>query len=141
MQQYQIKYSRLLKAFNLSLYLLVIFTILVFVDEIWMAAPLALLTMLLMLSDYLSWQTANLKAPTALTLYPERGEIEIQQADCHERFNGYRLYLNRWFVILRLCDRGVSRNFLLIGDSFESTIEYLNFRHQILKMSRDQYAA
>jgi len=141
MQQYQIKYSRLLNAFNLSLYLLVIFTILVFVNEIWMAGLLALLTMLLIISDYLSWQTEKLRSPTALTLYPERGEIEIQQSNFYQRFNRYTLYYNRWFVILRLRDRDVSRNFLLIGDRFESTIEYLSFRHRILKMSRDQYAA
>ncbi len=141
MQQYQIKYSRLLHAFNLSLYLLVSFTILVFVDQIWMAGLLALLAMLLMLSDYLGWNMAILKTPTALTLYTERGEIEIQHSNCHQRFKKYTLYLNRWFVILQLRDRGVSKNFLLIGDRFESTMEYLSFRHQILKMSRDQHAA
>ena len=138
MPQYQIRQSPSLKFFKLSLYLLVIFTLLLFAGEIWMSGPLALLAMLLMISDWLRLRSVKSQTPTALTLYPDSGEIEIRYLhQCH-RFKKFTLYLNRWFVILKLRNRDVSRNFLLIGEGFESLAEYLDFRRQILKMSRDQ---
>lgn len=141
MQQYQIRQSPSLKFFNLSLYLLVIFTLLLFADEIRMAGLLVLLAMLLMISDWLRLRSVKSQTPTALTLYPDSGEIEIRHLNHCYRFKKFTLYLNRWFVILKLRNRDVSRNFLLIGEGFGSLTEYLNFRRQILKMSRDQNVA
>ncbi len=138
MQQYQIRPPRTLNSFNLSLYLLVIFAMLVFIHEIWMAGLLALLAILLMLSDCLRWQKLKLQGATVLTLYPDNSEIEVHRSYRPNRFKKFTLYLNRWFVILQLRDRDVAMNFLLIAERFGSMTEYLNFRRQILKMSRDQ---
>jgi hypothetical protein len=140
-QQYRIRQSPSLKILNLSLYLLVIFTILTFADEIWLAGLLVLLAMLLMISDWLRLRSEKLQTTTALTLYPDSGEIEIRHLDHCQRFKNFTPYINRWFVILKLRNRDVSRHFLLSGERFGSMTEYLNFRRQILEMSRDQYVA
>lgn len=141
MQQYRIRQSPSLKIINLSLYLLVIFTILTFADEIWLAGLLMLLAILLMISDWLRLRSEKLQTTTALTLYTDNGEIEIQYLNHCQRFKKFTLYINRWFLILKLRNRDVSRHFLLIGERFGSMTEYLNFRRQIVKMSRDRYVA
>ncbi len=139
-QQYQISQSPTLNIFNLSLYMLVILAILVFVDQILMAGLLALLSILLMISDYLQWKHLDLQALTDILLFPDSGIIEIQHQGRRQRFKCFSLYLNRWFLIVILRDQQQSKNFLLLADRFGSVTDYLNFRHQILKMSRVQYA-
>jgi len=139
-QQFQISHSLRLKIINLSLYLAVIVAIVVFADEMLTAGLLLLLTLLLMISDYQDWKSVKWQAPTDLRLFPDSGIIEIQQLGRQQRFKIFSLYLNRWFLIVRLQDRYRSRNFLLIADRFRSVSEYLNFRRLIVKMNRDQYA-
>ena len=141
MLQYQISPSPGLKFLSLSLYLLVLYTLLVYTEEILMVGLLALLTILSMRADWLRWQSVEFRTPTGLTLYPDSGLIELQQLDRLERFRTFNLYLTRWFLIIRLHDRYQSRSFLLIADRFSSMTDYLSFRHQILKMNGDQYAA
>lgn len=121
--------------------MLVILAILVFVDQILMAGLLALLSILLMISDYLQWKHLDLQALTDILLFPDSGIIEIQHQGRRQRFKCFSLYLNRWFLIVILRDhQQQSKNFLLLADRFGSVADYLNFRHQILKMSRVQYA-
>lgn len=121
--------------------MLVILAILVFVDQILMAGLLALLSILLMISDYLQWKHLDLQALTDILLFPDSGIIEIQHQGRRQRFKCFSLYLNRWFLIVILRDhQQQSKNFLLLADRFGSVTDYLNFRHQILKMSRVQYA-
>ncbi len=106
-----------------------------------MAGLLVLLAILLLILDCFGWHAAKAKTPTAITLHTDSGVIEILHRNHHERFKKFTLHLNRWFVVLKLRDRDVSRSFLLIGERFGSMAEYLHFRHQILKMSKDRYAA
>jgi len=140
-QQYQIRQSPSLRILNLSLYLVAIITLLVFADEIWLSGLLALLAILLMMSDWSRLRSVKDHASTAISLYTDSGVIEIQHQHHCDRFENFTLYLNRWFVILNLRDRDISMSFLLSGERFGSLADYLSFRHQILKMSRDQHAA
>ena len=54
-----------------------------------------------------------------------------------KNFEQFKLYSNRWFLILQLRQKGRSENIMLLSDRFHSMTEYLLFRYQIKKMNQN----
>ena len=78
----------------------------------------------------------------ALTLRDKSGGIEIIErhgAEKHvnEQYEQFKLFVNRWFLILQLNNGNSHKNLLLVPDRFDSMHEYLQFRYQIINMNRN----
>ncbi len=141
MQQYQLKQSPTLNLLTLALYCLVLVAIALFLHEmIFLALSLAGLTSLLLIRDQSRYRRLKAKDPTLLTLAPSTASIGLDHQGDHLKFEQFRLFSNRWFLILQMSNERVSRNVMLVPDRFDSIDEYLRFRYQIGNMSRLQHA-
>lgn len=141
MQQYQLKQSPTLNLLTIALYGLVLVAIFVFLHEkIFISVSLTGLTMLLLIRDQSRYRRLKAKDPTLLTLAHSTASIGLDHQGDHFKFEQFRLFSNRWFLILQMSNERVSRNVMLVPDRFDSIDEYLRFRYQIGNMSRLQHA-
>ena len=141
MQQYQLKQSSTLNLLTLALYCLGLVAIALFLHEmIFLALSLTGLTALLLIQDQSRYRRLKAKDPTVLTLAHSTASIGLNHQGEHLKFEQFRLFSNRWFLILQMSNERVSRNVMLVPDRFDSIDEYLRFRYQIGNMSRLQYA-
>ena len=142
MQQYQLKQSSILNLLSIALYGLVLIAIIVFLREkIFISVLLAGLTTLLLIRDQSRYRRLKAEDPTLLTLAHSTASIGLDHQGDHLKFEQFRLFSNRWFLILQMSNERVRRNVMLVPDRFNSIDEYLRCRYQIGNMSRLQHAS
>ena len=140
MQQYQLKQSSTLNLLTIGLYCLVLVTINVFLHEtILLAASLTVLTLLLLIHAQSRYKRLSLQGPTILSLSNSVARVDLSHQGEHLRFEQFRVFSNRWFLILQVRNQHASQNLMLVSDRFNSFNEYLNFRYLVGKMSRIQH--
>lgn len=140
MQQYQLKQSSTLNLLTTGLYCLVLVTINIFLHEtIFIAASLTVLTLLLLVRDQSRYQRLRLQDPTIVSLSNATARIDLNHEGEYRRFERFRVFSNRWFLILQTRNHHTSQNLMLVSDRFNSFNEYLNFRYLAGKMSRIQH--
>lgn len=141
MQQYQLKQSSSLNLFKIGLYCLAVVAISVFLKGmILVSGPLALLTVLLLLRDQSRYRLLKSLDPAIFTLYSgTTSRVGLNHLGDNFEFEQFRLFTNRWFLILQMRNEQVSKNIILLSDRFNTINEYLRFRYQIINMSRGQH--
>ncbi len=138
MQQYYLKQSSDLNLFTIIFYCLVLVLIGVFLHGmILLSAALMLLTVLLLYRDQCRFKLLKSRDPTIVTLRDNTNRVELD----HLQFERYRVFCNRWFLILQMKNQQTSKNLMLVSDRFNTINEYLRFRYQIINMSRNQHVA
>lgn len=138
MQQYYLKQSSDLNLFTIIIYCLVLVLIGVFLHGmILLSAALMLLTVLLLYRDQCRYKLLKSRDPTIVTLRDSTNRVELD----HLQFERYRVFCNRWFLILQMKNQQTSKNLMLVSDRFNTINEYLRFRYQIINMSRNQHVA
>ena len=142
MQQYQLKQSPALNLFRIALYCLVFIAINFFLNGmILLSGSLTLLTALLLFRDQTRYRRLKSLDPTIVTLRDSTARVELNYLGDHFQFDRFRLFSNRWFVILQMRNEQVSKNIILLSDRFKTINDYLRFRYQIINMSEKQHAA
>lgn len=142
MQQYQLKQSPALNLFTIILYCLVVITVIAFLHHmILLSGSLTLLVALLLFREQSRYRRLKSLDPTIITLRDSTARIELNLYDDHLQFDNFRLFSNRWFLILQMRNEQVSKNIILLSDRFITLNQYLSFRYQIINMSRNQHAA
>jgi hypothetical protein len=140
MQQYRLKQSSTLSLLTTGLYCLVLVTINIFLHEtIFLAASLTLLTLLLLIRAQSRYQRLRLQDPTIVSLSSSTARVDLSYQGEHFRYKRFRVFSNRWFLILQMRNQHTSQNLMLVSDRFNSFNEYLNFRYLAGKMSRIQH--
>ena len=140
MQQYRLKQSSTLNLLTTGLYCLVLVTINIFLHEtIFLAASLTLLTLLLLIRAQSRYQRLRLQDPTIVSLSSSTARVDLSYQGEHFRYEQFRVFSNRWFLILQMRNQHTSQNLMLVSDRFNSFNEYLNFRYLAGKMSRIQH--
>jgi hypothetical protein len=134
---YQIRESTEINTFVLLLYGLALLSVVVFVSSAWLMTLLSLLLILLLITDLARHKAAVRDDPMALTLHDKTGRIEIKQANRNHQYARFKLFSNRWFLILQLKNEESHKNLFLIPQRFRSMREYLQFRYAIINMSRN----
>ena len=141
MQQYQLKQSSTLNLFTIGLYCLVIAAIFIFLHGmILLAVPLALLAILFLFKDQSAYRLLKKHDPTIVTLYDDKTRIELNHPGDRLQYDQFRLFTNRWFLILQMKNKHASKNVMLVADQFRTINEYLRFRYQIINMNRNRHA-
>lgn len=141
MQQYRIKQSPALNRFTIVLYCLAVIALIAFMNEtILISGSLTLLAALLLFRDQSRYKRLKSLDPLIITLRDSTARVELNHLGDHLRFDQFRLFTNRWFLILQMRNEGVSKNIILLSDRFITLNQYLRFRYQIINMSRNQYA-
>jgi len=141
MQQYQIKQSPALNRFTIVLYCLAVIALSAFMNEmILISGSLTLLAALLLFRDQSRYRLLKSLDPMIITLRDNTARVELNHLGDHFQFDRFRLFTNRWFLILQMRNEGVSKNIILLSDRFITLNQYLRFRYQIINMSRNQYA-
>jgi len=141
MQQYQIKQSPALNRFTIVLYCLAVIALSAFLNEmILISGSLILLAALLLFRDQSRYRLLKSLDPMIITLRDNTARVELNHLGDHFQFDRFRLFTNRWFLILQMRNEGVSKNIILLSDRFITLNQYLRFRYQIINMSRNQYA-
>jgi hypothetical protein len=142
MQQYQLKQSPALNLFTIFPYCLVVITVIAFLHHmILLSGSLTLLVALLLFREQSRYRRLKSLDPTIITLRDSTARIELNLHDDHLQFDNFRLFSNRWFLILQMRNEQVSKNIILLSDRFITLNQYLSFRYQIINMSRNQHAA
>ena len=140
MQQYRLKQSSTLNLLTTGLYCLVLVTINIFLHEmIFLAASLTVLTLLLLIRAQSRYQRLRLQDPTIVSLSSSEARIDLSYQGEHLQYERFRVFSNRWFLILQMRNQHTSQNLMLVSDRFNSFNEYLNFRYLAGKMSRIQH--
>ena len=134
---YQIRESAEISIFTLLLYGLALFAVVVYVSSPWLMTLLSLLLILLLINDLARHKAAVRDDPVALTLHDKSGRIEVKQANRNQQYAQFKLFTNRWFLILQLKTDASHHRLLLIPQRFRSMREYLQFRYTIINMSRN----
>jgi len=138
MQQYQLRQSPMQNLFSIILYCLMLIAIGIFFhDSLLLGGSLGLLTLLLLFREQLKYWLLKSRDPTIVTLRDSTAEVEFDQS----RFDRLRVFSSRWFLILQMKNVQSSKNVMLVPDRFNSIDEYLQFRYQIMNMSRIQHVA
>jgi len=141
MQQYQIKQSPALNRFTMVLYCLAVIAFSAFLNEmILISGSLTLLAVLLLFRDQSRYRLLKSLDPMIITLRDNTVRVELNHLGDHLQFDQFRLFTNRWFLILQMKNEQVSKNIILLSDRFITLNQYLRFRYQIINMSRNQYA-
>jgi len=141
MQQYQIKQSPALNRFTIVLYCLAVIALSAFLNEmILISGSLTLLAVLLLFRDQSRYRLLKSLDPMIITLRDNTVRVELSHLGDHLQFDQFRLFTNRWFLILQMKNEQVSKNIILSSDRFITLNQYLRFRYQIINMSRNQYA-
>jgi hypothetical protein len=130
---FSLKQSFKLFNFLLCFYLITLLLIVIYFNS-WVQWGLISLVLLQLYSDFGRYK---LVTKMALVLNLKTNEIQIEKGVNSQFFDYFRLYSNRWFLILQLRKNNRSENLMLLSDRFHSMSEYLLFRHQIKKMNRD----
>ncbi len=130
---FKLNQSLRLFSFLLSFYLIVLILIITFFSS-WIQFGLILL---LLLQLYLDFGQYKSSVDKALTINIKTSEIQLEIDGVTQNFERFRLYSNRWFLILQLRQTGRSENLMLLSDRFQTMADYLLFRHQIKKMNQN----
>ena len=130
---FSLKQSFKLFSFLLYFNLITLLLIVIYFNS-WIQWGLISLVLLQLYSDFGRYK---LVTQMALVLNLKTNEIQIEKGVNSQFFDYFRLYSNRWFLILQLRQNNRSENLMLLSDRFHSMSEYLLFRHQIKKMNRD----
>ena len=141
MQQYQIKQSSILNQFSIVLYCLAIIAFSALLDEmILISGLLILLATLLLIREQCRYRLLKSLDPTIVTLHDDSAGVELDYLGDHFQFDQIRIFTNRWFIILQMKNKQVSKNIILFYDRFVTLNHFLRFRYQIINMSRNQHA-
>jgi hypothetical protein len=132
---YQLKQSRALFGFLLGLYLTLFLLVAIYFTG-WLQFGLILLVLAHLYFEINRYKSSSIYGQTVLTLNSRTSEITINQNRLDKNFREFRLYSNRWFLILQLRQAHSSKSILIISDRFNSMTEYLSFRHQINRMDQ-----
>jgi hypothetical protein len=130
---FSLKQSFKLFSFLLYFNLITLLLIVIYFNS-WIQWGLISLVLLQLYSDLGRYK---LVTQMALVLNLKTNEIQIEKGVNSQFFDYFRLYSNRWFLILHLRQNNRSENLMLLSDRFNSMSEYLLFRHQIKKMNRN----
>ena len=130
---FSLKQSFKLFSFLLYFNLITLLLIVIYFNN-WIQWGLISLVLLQLSSDFGRYK---LVTQMALVLNLKTNEIQIEKGVNSQFFDYFRLYSNRWFLILQLRQNNRSENLMLLSDRFNSMSEYLLFRHQIKKMNRN----
>ena len=130
---FSLKQSFKLFSFLLYFNLITLLLIVIYFNS-WIQWGLISLVLLQLYSDFGRYK---LVTQMALVLNLKTNEIQIEKGVNSQFFDYFRLYSNRWFLILQLRQNNRSENLMLLSDRFNSMSEYLLFRHQIKKMNRN----
>ena len=130
---FSLKQSFKLFSFLLYFNLITLLLIVIYFNN-WIQWGLISLVLLQLYSDFGRYK---LVTQMALVLNLKTNEIQIEKGVNSQFFDYFRLYSNRWFLILQLRQNNRSENLMLLSDRFNSISEYLLFRHQIKKMNRN----
>ena len=142
MQKYQLKQSPALNLFTIFLYCLVVITVIAFLHHmILLSGSLTLLVALLLFREQSRYRLLKSLDPTIITLRDSTARIELNLHDDHLQFDNFRLFSNRWFLVLQMRNEQISKNIILLSDRFITLNQYLSFRYQIINMSKNQHAA
>ena len=133
MYHFSLKQSFKLFSFLLYFNLITLLLIVIYFNN-WIQWGLISLVLLQLYSDFGRYK---LVTQMALVLNLKTNEIQIEKGVNSQFFDYFRLYSNRWFLILQLRQNNRSENLMLLSDRFNSMSEYLLFRHQIKKMNRN----
>ncbi len=136
MNQYQLRPSTSLLIVTIALYVLFTFGLLVFFEVDWITALLLLLAALLSYTAFRDYFQAE-KADETLALFPLTGTVEHEIAGQSRQFETFKVYTNRWSVILKLTNHGYRRNLIFIPDRFYSKHEYLDFRYRLIHLKQE----
>ena len=138
MQQYQLKQSSSLNFFSIILYCLVLLAIGAFFHRMDLLSALAgLLTMQLLFRELYRYKMLKSLDPTIVTLSDSTSRVGVNQL----QFEDFKVFSNRWFVILQMKNEKTSKNMMLVADRFKTIEEYLGFRYQLINLCRKQYVA
>lgn len=141
MQQYQIKQSSILNQFSIVLYCLAIIAFSALLDEmILISGLLILLATLLLIREQCRYRLLKSLDPTIVILHDDSAGVELDHLGDHFQFDQIRIFTNRWFIILQMKNKQVSKNIILFYDRFVTLNHFLRFRYQIINMSRNQHA-
>jgi hypothetical protein len=130
---FRLNQSLKLFRFLLSFYLIVLLLIITYFSG-WLQFGLILLVLLQLYMDLVQYRSS---VYTALILNVTTGDILIEIEGVTKTFKHFKLYSNRWFLILQLRQKGSSENLMLLSDRFHSMTEYLLFRHKIKNMNQN----
>ena len=138
MQQYQLKQSPSLNFFSIILYCLVLLAIGAFFHRVnLLPALLGVLTALLLFRELYRYQRLKSQDPTIVTLSGSTSRVGVNQL----QFEDFKVFSNRWFVILQMKNEQTSKNMMLVADRFKTIEEYLGFRYQLINLCRKQHVA
>jgi len=130
---FSLKQSFKLINFLLCFYLIVLLLIFIYFKS-WIQWGLI---SLVLLQSYSNIGRYRLATKIALVLNLKTNKIQIEKGSNSQVFDYFRLYSNRWFLILQLRQNNRYENLMLLSDRFNSMPEYLLFRHQIKKMNQN----
>lgn len=128
-----LKQSLKLFSFLLCFHLIVLALIITYFNN-WIQFGLILLVLLLLYEDFRRYK---LVSNTTLFINLKTNKIQIENDGDSQFFNHFRLYSNRWFLILQLHRKDSSVNLMLVSDRFHSMAKYMLFRHQIKQMNQN----
>ena len=134
---YRIRESSAANSFTLLMYGLAFLAILAFVGMLWLKILLSLLLILFLVTDLQRYKAAVLGDPVVLTLHDKSGKIDMHQTEGDTQYSLFRLFANRWFLVLQLKNEKGRKDLLIVPDRFRSMHEYLQFRYAIIQMSRN----
>lgn len=142
MQQYQLKQSSALNRFTIALYCLAIVAIGIFLHGmILLSGALIVLAALLLFRDQYRYRLLKSNDPSLVTLHDSTARVELNHLGDRLQFEQFRLFSNRWFLILQMKNEQANKNVMLVPDRFNSLNEYLQFRYAIVNMCRNQHVA
>jgi len=142
MQQYQLRQSSTLNLFTIALYCLAIVAISIYLNGmVLLSGSLIMLAVLLLFRDQCRYRLLKTQDPTLVTLGDSTARVELNRQGDRLQFGQFRLFANRWFLILQIRNGQVSKNVMLVSDRFNTINEYLRFRYAIINMCKNQHAA
>jgi hypothetical protein len=116
----------------------VLVCIIVFLHRmILLSCTLGVLTVLLLYRDHCRYKQLMSQDLTIFALSDSSARLELNRLG----FDRFRIFSNRWFVILQMRNEQTTRNMMLVADRFRTINEYLGFRYQIINLCRNQHAA
>ncbi|MCP4187694.1 MAG: hypothetical protein GY763_08855 [Gammaproteobacteria bacterium] len=136
MNQYQLKPSSSLLIVTIALYILFTFGLLIFYEFDWISALLLMLAGLLSYTAFKDYSQAE-KANEILALIPSTGTVEHEIDGQSRQFETFKVYTNRWSVVLKSTNRGYRQSLVFIPDRFNSKHEYLDFRYRLIHLKQD----
>ncbi len=134
--QHQFRQPAVIFALTLLLYCLAIVAVTVYIDSFWLMLALVTLLVLWLATDRSLYRALQAQDPAGITLNDKTGGIELYQQGRQLHFTQFRLFANRWFLILQLKNDEVSKNLLLAPRGFSSIAEFLRFRYAIVNMNK-----